>query len=67
MHNKNDIIEFILRNKEGFQVPLQLLENIKKHENVSPIKKKGRMVNIDKYQTNRVLIDHFYKNISRLM
>jgi hypothetical protein len=66
MECNNDIIEFISKNKEQFQVSLSLVEKIKKSNKKNRINT-GRMININKYQTNGVLIDHFYKKISRVI
>jgi len=57
-----DILKFIQENKEKFQVNFQFIKPQKKK-----IEGRGRMINIEKYQTSRLLIDSFYKKISRVM
>jgi len=66
MECKNDVIDFIAKNRAQFQVNLSLVDKIKKSNNGKRINM-GRMINIDKYQTKGVLIDHFYKKISRII
>lgn len=62
MKKKDSILKLIEENKEEFQVNFHL---IKQKERV--LNEQGRMINIDKYQTNELFIDHFYKKISRII
>lgn len=60
-----DILEHIRNNPELYQANFAL---IKPKERTNPGKlNTARMINIQKYQTNEVIIDRFYKSISRLI
>ena len=59
----NEIIEFIKHNQENFQANFLLTKpknKIKSHKTAF-----DRMINLKKYQTDEVVIDFFYKKISR--
>lgn len=62
MKDKNEIINFIKNNKEKFQLNFSLIKPKPRKFNKSNI---GRMINIEKYQTNGYILDFFYKKISR--
>lgn len=59
-----DIEKIISKNKSDFQLNITLLEIINNNTKNNRINL-SRMINIKKYQTNSVIIDHFYKKISR--
>lgn len=60
-----NIIKFITNNKENYQMNFSLLKP--KKISSQSISQFGRQINLDKYGTNKVIINPYYKKISRLL
>lgn len=62
---ENEVITFIQQNKENFQANFLLTKP--KNKIKSNKTEFDRMINLEKYQTNEIVIDFFYKKISRVI
>ena len=62
---ENEVIAFVHQNKENFQANFLLTkpkDKIKSNKDAF-----DRMINLEKYQTSEIVIDFFYKKISRVI
>ena len=64
--NKKEILEIINTNKSFFQANFLFTEPIKKTDNKGS-NNNAIMINVDKYQTEKRLLSHFTKKISRII
>ncbi|MDD2634032.1 MAG: hypothetical protein PHW82_00875 [Bacteroidales bacterium] len=62
MKNRDELLSIIQKNKEQFPVNFSLMQ-------VSKLRKgnNATMINVNKYKSNKILIDPFYKSISRMI
>lgn len=63
MIQEKTIVDFIQNNKEHFQLNFSLIKP--KTRFISNNSNVARMINIEKYQTKEIVINSFYKKISR--
>lgn len=63
MIQEKTIVDFIQNNKEHFQLNFSLIKP--KAKFISNNNNVARMINIEKYQTKEIVINSFYKKISR--
>ena len=58
---KNEILNLISINRDKIQMNF----NFMKIKKIQKSNSNSRLINIEKYQTNEVLVKNFYKDISR--